>query len=145
MVRVQASQIIDRPPADVFRFVATEYFANHPKWDPSVVEMVQTSPGPMGVGTTARLVRLDRDKRVEGTVGVTEYEPNRHFAAVVRFGSFELRQNVAIEPIEANRAELILTIDSTARGPVRALLPLLRGRFRRTMAESLRRIKAMVE
>jgi hypothetical protein len=28
-----ASQVIERP-AEVFRFVATEHFEDHPKWDP---------------------------------------------------------------------------------------------------------------
>ena len=43
MVRVRASEIINRPSADVFRFVATDHFENHPKWDPSIVEIEQTS------------------------------------------------------------------------------------------------------
>jgi hypothetical protein len=54
-VRLSASQVIERPPAEVFRFVATDHFQNHPKWDPAVTAITKTSPGPMGVGTTARL------------------------------------------------------------------------------------------
>jgi hypothetical protein len=51
-VRLAASQVIERSPAEVFRFVATDHFQNHPKWDPAVTAITQTSPGPMGVGTT---------------------------------------------------------------------------------------------
>jgi hypothetical protein len=47
-VRLSASQVIQRPPTEVFRFVATEHFQNHPKWDPAVTSITQTSPGPMG-------------------------------------------------------------------------------------------------
>jgi hypothetical protein len=68
-VRLAASQVIERPPAEVFRFVATDHLQNHPKWDPAVTAITQTSPGPMGVGATARLVRTDRGRRVEGTMG----------------------------------------------------------------------------
>jgi Polyketide cyclase / dehydrase and lipid transport len=67
-VRLSASQVIERPPAEVFRFIATDHFQNHPKWDPAVTAITKTSPGPMGVGTTARLVRTDRGRRVEGTM-----------------------------------------------------------------------------
>jgi hypothetical protein len=56
-MRLQAEEMIERPPSEVFRFVATEHFMNHPKWDPSVVEMIPTSPGPTHRGSTARLVR----------------------------------------------------------------------------------------
>ena len=73
-MRLAASQVIERPPAEVFRFVATDHFQNHPKWDPAVTSITQTSPGPRGVGTTARLVRTDRGRRVEGTMEVTEYQ-----------------------------------------------------------------------
>ena len=145
MVRVQASQIINRPQADVFQFVATDHFTNHPRWDPSIVEMEQTSTGPMGVGTTARLVRLDRGKRTEGTVKITEYQPHQRFAAVVSFGPFVLHQQAQVEAPETNCSRLTLTIDTQATGIMRALLPLLSGTFRRTMTESLRRIKEMVE
>ena len=145
MVRVQVSEIINRPPPEVFRFVATDHFENHPKWDPSIVEMEQTSTGPIGVGSTARLVRVDRGKRVEGTVDITAYEPDRRFAAVVSFGPFVLHQRAAIEPVGKGSSRLTLTIDSRASGPMRVLLPLLRRTFRRTMTESLRRIKDMVE
>jgi polyketide cyclase/dehydrase/lipid transport protein len=145
MVRLQSSEIINRPSADVFRFVATEHFENHPTWDPSIVEMEQTSTAPMDVGTTGRLVRLDRGKRVEGTVEIIEYEPDRCFAALVSFGPFVLHQQVLIEPDGPDSSRLILVIDSRATGVMRAMLPLLRGTFRRTMTESLQRIKEMVE
>jgi hypothetical protein len=145
MTRLQVTEVINRSPEEVFRFVATDHFENHPKWDPSVVEIVQTSAGPLKVGTTARLTRLDRGKRIEGTVEITEYEPHRRFAAVVSFGPFTLHQSVTIEPVGTDSSRLTLTINTQATGPTRLLLPLLRGVFARTMRESLRRIKEMVE
>jgi hypothetical protein len=71
-VRLAASQVIDRSPAEVFRFVATDHFHNHPKWDPAITSITKTSPGPMGVGTTARLVWTDRGRQLQGSMEVTE-------------------------------------------------------------------------
>jgi hypothetical protein len=144
-VRLSASQVIDRPPAEVFRFVATEHFQNHPKWDPAVTFITQTSPGPMGVGTTARLVRTDRGRRVEGTMEVTEYEPVRSFTDVSRFGPFMLHARATLAPVAPAATSLELVIDTHARGAIRLLLPLMRGTFRKTMARSLRTIKEQVE
>lgn len=31
-VRIEVSQVIDRPPADVFQFVAVDHVLNHPRW-----------------------------------------------------------------------------------------------------------------
>jgi Polyketide cyclase / dehydrase and lipid transport len=144
-VRLAASQVIERPPAEVFRFVAIEHFQNHPTWDPAVTAITQTSQGAMGVGTTARLVRTDRGRRVEGSMEVTEYEPVRRFTEVSRFGPFTLQARARLAPVAAASTRLELVIDTRARGPIRLLLPLMKGTFRKTMARSLRIIKEQVE
>jgi hypothetical protein len=144
-VRLAASQVIERPPAEVFRFVATDHFQNHPKWDPAVTSITKTSPGPMGVGTTAQLVRTDRGRRVEGTMEVTEYQPVRSFTEVSRFGPFTLHARATLAPVAPSSTRLELVIDTHARGVIRLLLPLMRGTFRKTMARSLRSIKEHVE
>jgi hypothetical protein len=144
-VRLSASQVIERPPAEVFRFVATDHFQNHPKWDPAVTSITKTSPGPIGVGTTARLVRTDRGRRVEGSMEVTEYQPVSSFTEVSRFGPFTLHARATLAPVAPANTRLELVIDTRARGAIRLLLPLLRGRFRTTMARSLRSIKQQVE
>ena len=144
-MRLTVSQLIEKPPVDVFRFVGTHHFQNHAKWDPAITEMTPMSAQPMAKGSTARLVRTDRGKRVEGTMMVTEYEPDRVFAAVSRFGPFVLHQRAVCDPAPGDGTRLQLTIDTRARGPLRVLLPLLRSRFRQTMAASLQTIKKQVE
>jgi hypothetical protein len=129
----------------VFRFVATDHFQNHPKWDPAVTAITKTSPGPMGVGTTARLVRTDRGRRIEGTMEVTEYEPVHSFTEVSRFGPFTLHARATLKPLDPASTRLELVIDTRARGVMGLLLPLMRGTFRKTMARSLRIIKQHVE
>jgi len=144
-VRLAASQVIERPPAEVFRFVATDHFQNHPTWDPAVTAITQTSPGPMGVGTTARLVRTDRGRRVEGTMEVTEYQPVSSFTEVSRFGPFTLHARARLVPVAPASTRLELVIDTQARGVMGLLLPLMKGTFRKTTARSLRSIKEQVE
>jgi polyketide cyclase/dehydrase/lipid transport protein len=139
-------RIVRRPPKAVFDFVATHHFENHPTWDPDVLEMTQTSSGPVGVGTTARVVRRQGRRRVEGNATVTEYEPDRRAAWEVRFGPFLLRQRAELVPERGDAAtRLRLSIETRATGPVRFLVPLLRGRFRNTMERSLSTIAARLE
>jgi hypothetical protein len=137
-VRLSASQVIERPPTQVFRFVATEHFQNHPKWDPAVTSITQTSPGPMGVGTTARLVRTDRGRQLQGSMEVTDYQPVSSFTEVSRFGPFTLHARATLAPVAPASTRLELMIDTHARGVIRLLLPLMKGTFRKTMARSLR-------
>lgn len=144
-MRLQAEELIEKPAHEVFRFVATDHFQNHPRWDPGLVEMTATSPGPMGVGSTARVVRNDRGRRSEGVSTVTEYEPDRRFATKSRFGPFELDQRVVCHPAAEDSTRLLLTIETTASGVMSVALPLLRRQFRRNMTRSLRTIKRSVE
>lgn len=52
-VKVQVSQVIDRPVDTVFQFIAHDHLRNHPRWDPDM-ELEQVTDGPIGVGTVIR-------------------------------------------------------------------------------------------
>ncbi len=145
MTVVSAERILHRPPEVVFDFVATRHFENHPRWDPDLLEMRQTSSGPVASGTTAHVIRRQGRRGVEGTATVTDYEPCRRAAWDVRFGAFALHQTVDLLPEHGGAATLLrLSIETRAKGPIRFLLPLLRGRFRRTMTRSLASIDSLV-
>jgi hypothetical protein len=143
---ISSQRIVRRPPAEVFAFVATDHFTNHPKWDPEVLEMTPTTPGPIRVGASARLLRQQGRGRVEGTSTVTAYEPEHLAAFDVRFGAFQLRQRVECFPEQRGEAtRLQLTIDSQATGLLKPLVPLMRSRFRQTMERSLATIASLIE
>ena len=146
MTVVTVESIVQRPPEVVFDFVATHHFENHPRWDPDLLQMSQTSPGPVGVGTTARVVRRQGRGQVEGTATVLQYEPDRRAAWAVRFGPFRLDQRAELIPEQRGAAtRLRLSVDTSAEGPIRVIVPFLRGRFRKTMTQSLRTIAALLE
>jgi hypothetical protein len=107
--------------------------------------ITKTSPGPMGVGTTARLVRTDRGRQLHGSMEVTKYEPVHSFTEVSRFGPFSLHARATLAPVAPASTRLELVIDTHARGAIRLLLPLMKGTFGKTMARSLRIIKQHVE
>jgi hypothetical protein len=143
---VRAEKVLHCPPQTVFDFVATHHFENHPKWDPDVLEMRQTSPGTLGVGTRADLVRRQGSRRVAGTATVTEYEPDQSAAWDVQFGSFLLHQRVELAPEQGGAAtRLRLSIQTRASGPLKLMVPLLRSRFRKTMEHSLATIASLLE
>jgi hypothetical protein len=129
----------------VFRFVATDCFQSHPRCDPDVVEVRQTSAGPVDVGTTAQVVRGQGRRRATGTVTVTAYDPDRLAAWAMRIARFELLQRSEYIAEKHGRAtRLRLTIETRAKGPIGVGLPLMRSRFRRTMTKSLSIIRTLI-
>jgi hypothetical protein len=143
---VKVERTLHHPPEKVFNFVAANHFQNHPRWDPDLLEMNQTSPGPVQVGTTAHVVRRQGRRTVDGKATVTEYQPNRSAAWEVEFGPFLLRQRAELAPENDGAAtRLQLSIDTRARGPIKVIVPLLRGRFQRTMEQSLATIGTLLD
>ena len=143
---VRAEKLLHSPPKTVFDFVAAHHFENHPRWDPDVLEMNQTSPGTVASAQKANIVRRQGSRRVEGTATVTEYQPDQSAAWDVQFGPFLLRQRVELAPDQGGAAtRLRLSIETRANGLVRLIVPLLRSRFRKTMEQSLTRIASFLE
>ena len=101
-VEVQVSQVIDRPVADVFHFLAVEHVRNHPRWDPDI-ELWLESDTPIGVGTVIRRRNSRSGTPIEGTMEVVAYEPNRAFGVVIHDGPVEMRSRITFEPAGDDR------------------------------------------
>jgi hypothetical protein len=74
LVRARAEILIQRPPEQVYGFVARDFFANYPRWSPEVRRMDVLTPGPIRVGSLARQVRVDQGRQSESTFRVTALE-----------------------------------------------------------------------
>ena len=133
-MKLDVSESIERPPADVFRFVATDHVENHPRWDPEL-SLVQETPGPIDVGTKIRRNRAG-ETPVEGEMEIIEFDPDRTIGAVVRDGPMELRSWMTVEPEGEAASRLTITVESDD-APLDMMEEPIKG--------SLRRIKEMVE
>lgn len=112
-MRVEISQVIDRPVADVFHFFAHDHVRNHPRWDPDM-HLEQASEGPMGVGTIIRRRHTHSGTSgtpVEGTMEVVEYEPDRAFGTVIRDGPVEMHGRVKFEAEGQDRTTMTMNLE----------------------------------
>ena len=134
-MKLDVSESIARPPADVFRFVATDHVKNHPRWDPQM-SLVQETPGPIGVGTRIRRSRSGVETPMEGKMEITEFDPDRRMGAVIRDGPIELRSLMTVESEGEADSRLTFSIESD-NAPLDMMEEPIKG--------SLRRIKEMVE
>jgi hypothetical protein len=75
MLQTENSILIRRRVEDVYRFVATDFFENYPRWSAEVCELEKLSCGPMRVGVVGRQVRSDGGYRSEARFQVTHYTP----------------------------------------------------------------------
>ena len=108
--KVQVSEVIDRPVAEVFHFIAVEHVRNHPRWDPTM-ELEQITEGPVGVGTVIRRRNHRSGTPVEGTMEVVEFEPDRVFGTRIHDGPIEIRSRALFEAVHDNQTKLTIIVE----------------------------------
>ena len=76
-MRVEESVEIDRPPEEVFEYVANP--ENLPEWAGTVIETRKDTPGPLLEGSTVTFVGKFLGRKIESPFKVTAHEfPRRH-------------------------------------------------------------------
>ncbi|MDQ6882806.1 MAG: hypothetical protein M3077_01020 [Candidatus Dormibacteraeota bacterium] len=142
----QVRTAIEKSPADVYRFVATEHARNHPRWDRKAVEFVQLDPGPIGVGTRFAYKRKGTFPRQLDALQltVTDMEPNRRFAWRIS-GAWQAQFSYTFGPGATPSATAMECVSDFELPVPQLLAPLVRGAINREVGDHQRRIKQMVE
>jgi uncharacterized protein YndB with AHSA1/START domain len=96
MRRVEASISIAASPDDVFAFVAD--VANLPRWQPGILSATRTSPDPVGVGSTARVVRDLAGQSMTVDLTITGFEPGRRLALNSQASGVNVTATLEMEP-----------------------------------------------
>jgi uncharacterized membrane protein len=142
MARVEASVVINRPLEEVFAFASNT--ENHTQWNSGVLEVEQTSEGPVGVGTTFRGVDHFLGQRVEWTSEVTEYQPDRRVDHTIAAGAIRLEESCTFECVEGG-TELTVLYEGEARGFLRLAEPIVVRMFQRQIEGNLANLKDVLE
>ena len=98
MLKIESTTVINRPVEEVFAVLSN--LENNPKWASVFLEVKKTSEGPIGVGTTWRVVQKAFGRQIESEVEVAEYEPNRKCAQKSKSGPFPVEVLQTYEPVE---------------------------------------------
>jgi Polyketide cyclase / dehydrase and lipid transport len=102
MISFDLDVTINRPVETVFAFATDP--VTFPEWQPAVVESRQTSPGPMGVGTTGMNARKVMGQRVESTFEVASYTQNQVLSVKSTSGPVAYEITSSFEPVDGARA-----------------------------------------
>lgn len=138
-MRVQVSIEIDRPVADLWRFVAVEHVSNHPRWDPDM-HLEQISEGPIRLGTRIRRRNTRWGATVEGEMEVVEFEPERVIAFAIHDANMDMHGRTTFEAHEPGRTRLSGTVDIQGLDDP-AAKELIADRMERSLAN----MKALIE
>ncbi|MEV0247154.1 SRPBCC family protein [Nocardia sp. NPDC050712] len=132
---------IDRPIEEVFAYLAA--FENVPAWNYAIVETVQVSPGPVGVGARYRQTRSIPEPATED-FEVTEYQPVRRLQIRGQLGPFPAVVSYDLEAV-AGGTRLRNTIALELSGPQRLAGPLVKTKVKSAVAANLEVLRKILE
>jgi len=96
LAKIEFSTDVNRPVEEVFAYITDP--ANLPEWQGGAIEGRLEESGPVATGSRMVEVRKFLGKRVESTLEVTQYEPNRRFAFRVVSGPVQFQVDHEFEP-----------------------------------------------
>src|SRR3990170_621421 len=133
---------VRRPVEEVFDFVGTHYFENHPRWEHEVMEVRKVTDGPIGVGSRAVMVREEYGRRSEAPLEITAFEPPRTIAFKHLGGPMLFELTLVMTPAGATSTDLSAHVQIGLHGRYRLLTPMFAFNLPRI---SKRIIRTMVE
>jgi hypothetical protein len=125
-----------------------DFLSDHerrPAWAAGVERVRRTSPGPMGVGATYRVVGKMLGRRVVSTYGLTAYEPDALFSGRMRSSLFSVEETYRFEPAGEEGTLVRARIEAQPQRWLRLLGPLLAVAMTRQVKIDHRRLSVVLE
>jgi uncharacterized protein YndB with AHSA1/START domain len=97
VIRVEREIEVDRSAAEVFERLTR--IEDLPRWQPAIIEARLTSPGPIGAGSTARIVAEAAGQRTEADGTVTEFVRPGRIGLTAKAGPADIAARVVITPL----------------------------------------------
>ena len=142
MAGFKQSVVINRPVEQVFAFVSD--LENDPPWS-GAAEMRRTSPGPVGIGTTFQQRDRLLGRRLELTLRVVGYEPNRKITLRTTSKRLSFAGTRMVEPVGEDATRVTFVGGGRAGGVWRLAEPLLVAVGGPRLRTQLGRLKRLLE
>lgn len=145
MATYNATYRVGRTPEEVFDFIGTHCYENHPQWEREVVEIRPLTPGPIGLDSRAIMVRQEFGRRSETEYEVTAFEPASRIAFRHRQGRMLFELGMDLRTAGASATDLTVQVRMEPKGVLRLLSPLLALQLPRRSDRITRRMIELVE
>jgi hypothetical protein len=144
MIRHHQEIQVHRSVGEVFDFVATNSYDNHPRWEREVVEIRRITDGPIRVGSRAVMVRREFGRTSETEYEVTELEHNRRIAFQHCTPQMDFDIAFTFLP-EGEATRLAVDVQAQPHGALRLNSPLMRFQMPRTGRRIMKQLRELLE
>ena len=142
MSRIEEGIEINCPVEKAFAFTTDAGRWN--TWQSIIPEAEQTSPGPVGVGTSFRGTNRMMGRTMQWTASTTEYEPPRKFGKNITSGSVLIEQHHTYVPTEGG-LKFTIAWDVKVNGFLKLMSPVIVSTMRKELQKSMVNLKQILE
>jgi uncharacterized protein YndB with AHSA1/START domain len=132
---------IGRPPATVFAYLAN--LENLPRWNYTLAQTRQLTPGPPGVGTRylqTRTIPVHTEESLE----ITEFVPDQKLTVTGTLNSLPAVLTYTLQRVDGG-AILTNTVDLQPSGALKVLAPIATARIKSAVAANLAALRQLLE
>ena len=142
MARAEASLVINCPADRVFAYLAD--ILKGPEWQSELLDVQQTSSGPVGVGTTIKEIRRLLGRNLETAFTITDYQPD--FALGFKSTSGQIPMTARYTLLgDADRTTVTITVEAELTGVFRMTEPLVVHTAKKQMDADMAKLKEILE
>lgn len=142
MTTIQHSEVINRPPAEVFAFAVD--VTRWPLWRTGILEVEHTAGPQMGTGSRWRILGSLMGRQVAMMVEVSDYEPDRRVSFRSLSGPLQVRGTFTFEP-EDGGTRLSVDAEVEAGGVLKLAGGLVSRQAHKIWEEDLATLKGILE
>ena len=142
MINIDLGTLVDKPIKDVFAFIGNPN--NMPKWNTTVMDVEQITPGDVGVGTKFKSVGKMLGHRIKGEMQVTAYEPDTKFGVQMNAGPALVNMTLGFKTVGTS-TEVRLNAQGNPGGLFKLAEPVMQRRVKSIMEENLARLRSQLE
>lgn len=145
MITWSGTRKVHASATHTFDVIGTHGRENHPRWEKEVVEIRPVTPGPVGLGTRAIMVRKEMGRVRAVEYEVTEFEAGRRIAFNHPDENMNFALSFTVTPVTSDECELRVDVRAQPKGPLRAMEPLMKLAFPKRSGRITDAMVAVVE
>jgi len=143
VITVEREIDVERSADEVFERLTR--IEDLPRWQPAIVEAKLTSPGPIGAGSTIRIVAVAGGQRVEATGTVTEFDAPRRVALTATAGPADISARVDVSARSETSCRVAIATTIVLGGMLRFVEGMARSRIEAEAPAAAAAVKEWLE
>jgi carbon monoxide dehydrogenase subunit G len=143
VISVEREIDVERSADEVFERLT--HIEDLPRWQPAITEASVTSPGPLDLGSTVRIVAVAAGQKTEAIGRIIEFVRPERVALNAKAGPADITARVVVTPLSARTCRVAIATQIELGGMLRFVEGMARARIEAEAPAAATAVKEWLE